>query len=92
MALTQIIMIIYDKTFKEDIPNWIFLLCSISIIIYQTFDAMDGKHAKNTKSSSALGQVFDHGCDSFCLMFFLLCSAQACKLETNVLFMLFLSF
>lgn len=28
-------------------------------------DAVDGKQARRTKSSSPLGQLFDHGCDSF---------------------------
>jgi len=31
---------------------------------YQTFDGCDGKHARNTKSSSIVGELFDHGCDA----------------------------
>ena len=33
--------------------------------VYQTMDAVDGKQARRTKSSSPLGQLFDHGCDAF---------------------------
>jgi len=44
-------------------------------------DAMDGKQARRTKSSSPLGQLFDHGCDSFSLNFFVLAACQAAQLE-----------
>jgi phosphatidylglycerophosphate synthase len=30
----------------------------------QTLDAIDGKQARRTGSSNALGELFDHGCDS----------------------------
>jgi hypothetical protein len=36
---------------------------------YQTFDAVDGKHARRTGTSSPLGQLFDHGCDAINLVF-----------------------
>jgi phosphatidylglycerophosphate synthase len=35
-----------------------------SIFFYQTLDNMDGKQARRTGSSSSLGMIFDHGCDS----------------------------
>merc|ERR1719410_1185267 len=35
------------------------------MLIYQTLDNMDGKQARRTGSSSALGLLFDHGCDAF---------------------------
>ena len=31
---------------------------------YFTLDALDGKHARNTKNGSPLGELFDHGCDN----------------------------
>lgn len=31
---------------------------------YQTLDAVDGKHARNTGQSTPLGALFDHGCDA----------------------------
>merc|ERR1740139_1320711 len=39
------------------------LLTAFATWFYQTMDAMDGKQARRTKSSSPLGQLFDHGCD-----------------------------
>ncbi len=32
--------------------------------MYQTLDAIDGKQARRTNSSSPLGELFDHGCDT----------------------------
>jgi phosphatidylglycerophosphate synthase len=49
--------------------------------IYSTLDAVDGKQARKTKSSSPLGQLFDHGCDSFSTTFTILGLAQAAKLD-----------
>jgi len=34
------------------------------MFVYQTMDAIDGKHARNTGQSSPLGALFDHGCDA----------------------------
>jgi hypothetical protein len=40
------------------------LLCGIGLFIYQSLDAIDGKQARRTGSSTPLGELFDHGCDS----------------------------
>ena len=46
------------------VPSWIFLLNCTAMLIYQTLDNMDGKQARRTGSGSALGLLFDHGCDA----------------------------
>ena len=71
----------YDYTFQQTIPNWCFLLAAACTWIYSTLDAVDGKQARRTNSSSPLGQLFDHGCDSFSLTFFVLALSQAGKLD-----------
>lgn len=50
-------------------PQWAFYLSAFLLFYYQTMDAIDGKHARNTKSSSALGELFDHGLDAVTTMF-----------------------
>lgn len=40
------------------------------IWLYQAFDNMDGKQARRTGSSSALGELFDHVCDCTCITVF----------------------
>jgi phosphatidylglycerophosphate synthase len=44
---------------------------------YQTMDAIDGKQARRTNTSSPLGQLFDHGCDAIvaAVLIHHLCSA-----------------
>jgi phosphatidylglycerophosphate synthase len=46
------------------LPPWVNVTCAICLFLYQTLDAMDGKHARRTGNSSPLGQLFDHGCDA----------------------------
>jgi len=54
-----------DASSSSVVPQWIFLFNCIAMLCYQTLDNMDGKQARRTKSSSPLGLLFDHGCDSF---------------------------
>ena len=62
-----------DLTLSKKLPSFIYIFCSFMLFLAQTFDAIDGKHARNTNRSSPLGQLMDHGCDAndnflFCLM------------------------
>ena len=41
--------------------NWV----GCYIFLYQTADAVDGKHARNTGQSSPLGALVDHCIDAF---------------------------
>jgi ethanolaminephosphotransferase len=45
-------------------PAWVHLFACIALVMYVNLDCMDGKQARRTKSSSPLGQLFDHGCDA----------------------------
>lgn len=71
----------YDYTFQKDIPSWTFFFSAACIFIYMTLDAIDGKQARATGSSSPLGQLFDHGCDSFSVTFFLLAIGEALQMS-----------
>lgn len=65
-------MLRYDLTFDHKIPNWCFFLAALLIFFFITLDAIDGKQARRTKGGSPLGQLFDHGCDSYTLTFLML--------------------
>lgn len=65
-------------TFKKIVPDWLYSLFGISIFLGQTLDAIDGKHARNTKRGSPLGQLMDHGCDSITNSCVAIYTAQAC--------------
>ncbi|KAF0982412.1 hypothetical protein FDP41_011342 [Naegleria fowleri] len=46
------------------LPRWVFFINALCIFLYQTFDNLDGKQARNMKQSSPLGEMFDHGVDA----------------------------
>ena len=60
------VLSIYTPTMSEVSPSWTYFAAAAFIFIYQTLDAVDGKQARRTGSSSPLGQLFDHGCDALC--------------------------
>ena len=51
----------YLPSFKEPAPEWLYLMSGFAVFFYLHMDALDGKQARNTKTSSPLGQLFDHG-------------------------------
>ena len=61
-----ILLIYYNPTLESTLPNWVFAWAGGVVFFYLTMDAIDGMQARKTKSSSPLGQLFDHGCD--CMM------------------------
>lgn len=46
------------------VPGYMHVIIAIALFLYQTLDAIDGKQARRTRSSTPLGQLFDHGCDA----------------------------
>lgn len=46
---------------QGEMPQWIYIANIALLFWYQTLDAIDGKQARRTKSSSPLGELFDHG-------------------------------
>jgi len=62
------------------IPGWVCILTGILYAIYHLFDLIDGKHARNTKTSSPLGMLVDHGCDALTTSLFLMSMANIVKL------------
>jgi len=52
------------------LPSWVYLFISYNIFAYQTADNLDGKQARRTKSSSPLGEVFDHAGDCITIPMF----------------------
>lgn len=63
MVFAYMMMWTYSPFYVAPLPRWLSLYTAAALFFYQTLDAMDGKQARRTKSSSPLGQLFDHGCD-----------------------------
>jgi phosphatidylglycerophosphate synthase len=53
-----------SPTLNSALPPWLLVLVCVLVFAYQSLDAIDGKQARRTRSSSALGELFDHGVDS----------------------------
>ncbi|KAJ6661139.1 hypothetical protein lerEdw1_015275, partial [Lerista edwardsae] len=54
----------------EHVPNKVWVIVGILNFAAYTLDGVDGKQARRTKSSTPLGELFDHGLDSWACMFF----------------------
>jgi len=66
--ILTVTVVLCDTALKEALPLWSYFLVALAIFFYQTLDAVDGKQARRTGSSSPLGQLFDHGCDAITTM------------------------
>lgn len=78
LLLSFTVMTYYDPHFYAScrdhpehppIPNWVWLMGAINNFMSHTLDGIDGKQARRTKSSSPLGELFDHGLDSWATLF-----------------------
>ncbi|XP_039451898.1 cholinephosphotransferase 1 isoform X5 [Culex pipiens pallens] len=67
--LTTLILIYYSPDGRSEPPRWASALCALGLFVYQSLDAIDGKQARRTNSSTPLGELFDHGCDSISTVF-----------------------
>ncbi|XP_067623913.1 ethanolaminephosphotransferase 1 isoform X2 [Eurosta solidaginis] len=66
-----ILIAYYDWDFQganmaeHTVPRWVWSMAAINILLYYNLDGMDGKQARRTGTSSPLGELFDHGLDSY---------------------------
>lgn len=47
------------------IPQWVWLFTAINIFLAYTLDGIDGKQARRIGLAGPLGELFDHGLDSY---------------------------
>lgn len=86
---TSLILVYYSPDAKQDVPRWACFLCAVGLFVYQSLDAIDGKQARRTNTSSPLGELFDHGCDSLSTVFVSLSVCCAVRLGTYPYWMFF---
>ncbi|XP_058446915.1 ethanolaminephosphotransferase 1 isoform X2 [Malaya genurostris] len=55
------------------IPNWFWVMAAINIFLAYTLDGIDGKQARRIGLSGPLGELFDHGLDSYSAFFIPAC-------------------
>ncbi|XP_060934426.1 cholinephosphotransferase 1 [Limanda limanda] len=76
--VSTVVLVYYCPTATEEAPCWAFLLSALGLFIYQSLDAIDGKQARRTNSSSPLGELFDHGCDAVSTVFVAIGTCISC--------------
>lgn len=77
--LSALLLSYYDYQFKassddfrhitEPIPALVWLVCAINLFLAHTLDGIDGKQARRTKATGPLGELMDHGVDSWTAVF-----------------------
>ncbi|GAB6033220.1 hypothetical protein CHUAL_012823 [Chamberlinius hualienensis] len=87
--VTSLILVLYSPNAREDIPRWACFLAAVGLFIYQSLDAVDGKQARRTGTSSPLGELFDHGCDSISTVVVGIGACVSVQLGTNTDWMFF---
>ena len=77
-----LLLTIYDANFCASsdsipwcppVPAWVWFACAVSHFLAHTLDGIDGKHARRTNSSGPLGELMDHGLDSWTALFIPFC-------------------
>lgn len=70
IIIPYLILMYYTPWNLETIvPSWVYWVTFVFHFLYFHLDNMDGKHARATGNSSALGLIFDHGCDALSVFF-----------------------
>ncbi|KAA3463470.1 choline/ethanolaminephosphotransferase 1 [Gossypium australe] len=64
LVTSAVLGYVYSPHLDSPPPRWVHFAHGLLLFLYQTFDAVDGKQARRTNSSSPLGELFDHGCDA----------------------------
>ncbi|XP_008294533.1 ethanolaminephosphotransferase 1 isoform X1 [Stegastes partitus] len=76
LVLNFLMLAFYDFDFTasaaghEHVPSWVWVAAGIFNFLAYTLDGVDGKQARRTNSSTPLGELFDHGLDSWACIFF----------------------
>ncbi|XP_053694811.1 ethanolaminephosphotransferase 1 [Sabethes cyaneus] len=62
-----------DRPGYSPIPDWFWVLAAVNIFLAYTLDGIDGKQARRIGLSGPLGELFDHGLDSYTAFFIPAC-------------------
>ncbi|XP_026315589.1 ethanolaminephosphotransferase 1 isoform X2 [Hyposmocoma kahamanoa] len=54
-----------ENVTNDHIPSWVWALTAVNLFVAYTLDGIDGKQARRTGTSGPLGELFDHGLDSY---------------------------
>ncbi|ELP90731.1 choline/ethanolaminephosphotransferase, putative [Entamoeba invadens IP1] len=84
MFLAHFLFFFDSPTGQEDVSTFTVVMSGLLMFLYQTADNLDGKQARRTKNGSPLGELFDHGVDTFMMGIFALIIVTIFKFETRI--------
>mmetsp|Transcript_477 Transcript_477/g.1650 ORF Transcript_477/g.1650 Transcript_477/m.1650 type:complete len:418 (-) Transcript_477:38-1291(-) len=84
VLVSHFVALHFMPTLREDAPRWVYFMLWIGLVSYMTLDNLDGRQARRTGSSSPLGHLFDHGCDTLNVFISGLSTAATLQLGTTV--------
>ncbi len=86
-----VIMSYYNPDFETPVPAWVYFVCAGGLFAYQTLDNIDGKQARRTKSSSPLGELFDHVSDAMGVGSMIVTIGASCRVGPVLTLIVFFS-
>lgn len=86
MVLPTLLQLWLSPTLTATQPWWACLAALLGILVFQTLDALDGKQARRTRSSSPLGSWLDHALDILTIQFVFVGAAASMGLGVNGVF------
>ncbi|KAF4520542.1 hypothetical protein B566_EDAN008741 [Ephemera danica] len=66
-----------DHPEAAPIARWVWGLAAVNLFLAYTLDGIDGKQARRTQTSGPLGELFDHGLDSWTTVLIATCMYSA---------------
>jgi len=76
---------LYGTSMEGEVSRWWYLYSAVAYFCYRMFDELDGKQARQTKNSTVLGMLLDHGCDAFSCMMLCMTLIKAFQVGNNLL-------
>ncbi|HEY0962512.1 MAG TPA: CDP-alcohol phosphatidyltransferase family protein [Pseudomonadales bacterium] len=73
-------------TLSEAQPWWACIAAMLGVFLFQTLDALDGKQARRTRTSSPLGSWLDHALDILTIQFVFIGAAASMGMGVNAVF------
>jgi ethanolaminephosphotransferase len=68
---------------SRNYPASYYFIALIGLFLYQTLDALDGKHARAIGLASPIGQLLDHGLDSFSASIFVITTVVSLNIPND---------
>lgn len=84
--LPTLVQLYLAPTLAEPQPWWACIAALIGVFLFQTLDALDGKQARRTRTSSPLGSWLDHALDILTILFVFIGAAASMGLGVNAVF------